>query len=242
MMISSLNNQYAALLQQYGINKNNRTAATPNTTFKNTLSQAASGGAATDAVLTELKGRYGAQVYVDILPNRQTDSQNFQKQLNNLGSRTFGTNNIVIAPNILEKMANDPEAKQHYEKQIQSYFDSIPQGQAFMAAHGRRIVSSGVIVHEDGTVTSWSCSDYTPEEAARLKRKMQEEDEAKAKKRVEQKNLIEIAQANKVQTSEIAEKWINTKMLQTQLSVNNNTVSEYAMQSTYPGLHRFRQT
>ena len=50
-----------------------------------------------------------------------------------------------------------------------------------MAIHGRRVVSSGVIIHPNGEVTYYSSSDYTPEEKARLERAMKEEDEAKAK-------------------------------------------------------------
>lgn len=91
------------------------------------------------------------------------------------------------------QMASDPQARQHYEKKIQGHFDTIPKANAFMAMHGRRVVSSGVIIHPNGEVTYYSSSDYTPEEKARLEKAMKEEDEAKAKKRAEQKRLNEIA-------------------------------------------------
>ncbi len=200
-----------ALTRQYGIDNSIHTNVV-STNFANVVSQAFSNNSATDAVLTELQKKYGVQIIIDALPNRHMDKQNFQSQLNNLGSRTFGTNHIVIAQNILEKMANDPKTKQHYMNEIQSYFATRPQAQAFMAMHGRQVVSSGIIVHEDGTVTSWSSSDYTPEEKARLERAMKEEDEEKAKKRAEEKRQIEIFYAASVRFIGNDETWL--RMLQ----------------------------
>ena len=113
--------------------------------------------------------------------------------INHIGSSTFGTGNVIIAFNILEKMASDPQTRQYYEQKIQGHFDTIPKANAFMAMHGRQIFSSGVIIHPDGDVTYYSTSDYTPEEKARLEKAMKEEDEAKAKKWAEAKRLNEIA-------------------------------------------------
>lgn len=113
--------------------------------------------------------------------------------MNHIGSSTFGTGNVIIASNILEKMAADPQARQHYEQKIQAHFDTIGQANAFMAIRGRRIVSSGVVIHPNGEVTYYCSSDYTPEEKARLEKAMKEEDEAKAKRRAEANRLTETA-------------------------------------------------
>ena len=45
-----------------------------------------------------------------------------QKSMDSLGMGTYGMNNIVIAPNILEEMANDPRKAAHYEKIIDDFY------------------------------------------------------------------------------------------------------------------------
>ena len=44
-----------------------------------------------------------------------------QKSMDSLGTGTYGMNNIVIAPNVLETMANDPKKAAYYEKMIQDF-------------------------------------------------------------------------------------------------------------------------
>ena len=45
-----------------------------------------------------------------------------QKSMDSIGTGTYGMNNIVIAPNVLETMANDPQKAAYYEKMIQEFF------------------------------------------------------------------------------------------------------------------------
>ena len=100
-----------------------------------------------------------------------------------LKSGAFGKGNVAIAEKILVIMAEDPDAMQKYSKEIQRYFDNIPYGDQFMASVGRRVVDSGIIIHKNGEVTTWSHSEYTPDEKARLERAMKEEAEEKEKRK-----------------------------------------------------------
>ena len=85
------------------------------------------GASKVDAYTEYLKQKYGAGVSIQ---NVGKD----QRSMDNIGAGTTGTGNVVIASNILEQMANDPEKAAYYEKKIQEYFDSLPQTEAFMAA------------------------------------------------------------------------------------------------------------
>ena len=59
-----------------------------------------------------------------------------QKSMDSLGTGTYGMNNIVIAPNVLETMANDPKKAAYYEKMIQDFFASQSTVKAQMAITG----------------------------------------------------------------------------------------------------------
>lgn len=201
MMLSSVNKLAPYYLHQNKINRNNHTDNF-NTDFKEMISKATSKTESmldasvvktfvndtvdVDAYLSQLQMRFGSKISVQSMEYSKAN-------INHIGGSTIGTGNVIIAPNILEKMASDPQARQHYEKKIQAHFDTNGEANAFMAMHGRRIVSRGVIIHPNGEVTYYCSGDYTPEEKARLEKAMKEEDEAKAKKRAEQKRLSEIA-------------------------------------------------
>ncbi len=57
---------------------------------------------------------------------------------------------------------------------------SLPQTQAFMVAVGHKITSSGVIIHEDGTVTYYLSGEESPEKKAQV----EAEQKAKQEKKV----------------------------------------------------------
>lgn len=184
-----------------------RSLAYPVSNFESLLAKAASGehgstasnvsstdsarSTKTQSYLTQLQVKFGSKVSVQNMAYSKT-------HINQIGSSTIGTGNVIIASNILEKMASDPQASQYYEQKVQAHFDTIGEAHAFMAVRGRQIVSSGVIVHPNGEVTYYSSSDYTPEEKARLEKAMKEEDEAKARKRAEERRWIESNQRNDV--------------------------------------------
>lgn len=158
MMLSSLNKLTPYYLNQTNISRNNH-VDNFNTDFKELLSKATSKtesvlvASATetlvndaldmDSYLAQLQAKFGSKISVQSMEYNKAN-------INHIGSSTLGTGNVIIAPNILEKMASDPQARQHYEKKIQAHFDTNGEANAFMAMHGRRIVSRGVIIHPNG--------------------------------------------------------------------------------------------
>ncbi len=122
-----------------------------------------------------LKSRYGNIM----IQNVGSD----QKSMDSLGTGTYGMNNIVIAPNILETMANDPKKAAYYENMIQDFFASQSMVKAQMAAGGFEIQSYGMVIHPDGTAHYYVCGDVSPEKKAKIEAQMKAEDEEKAKRR-----------------------------------------------------------
>ena len=116
----------------------------------------------------------------------------------------------MIASNILEQMANDPEKAAYYEKKIQEHFDSLPQTEAFMAAVGHKITSCGVVVHEDeyvledGTVTYYLSGEESPEKKAKVEAERKAKQEKKAARRQENLKRSQEAAKKRRQEMEIA--------------------------------------
>ena len=105
-----------------------------------------------------------------------------QQSLDRIGKSMSGSD-VVIAPNILEQMANDPEKASYYEQKIDDFFDSIPSLTASFASKGLVYEPGGVVVHEDGSVTYISgCSD-SPERV----REVNEINKAKREKEAAQR-------------------------------------------------------
>lgn len=131
-----------------------------------------------DTYTEYLKQRYGAGVSIQNVGKDQSC-------IDRIGAGTAGTGNVVIAQNILEQMANDPEKAAYYEKKIQEHFDSLPQTEAFMAAIGHKITSCGVVIHEDGTVTYYLSGEESPEKKAKVEAEQKAKQEKKAAQRQE---------------------------------------------------------
>ena len=127
-----------------------------------------------------------------------------QKSMDALGTGTYGMNNIAIAPNILEEMANNPEKAAHYEKIIDDFFASQPMVKAQMAAGGFEIQSYGVVIHPDGTANYYVCGDVSPEKKAKIEAQMKAEDEEKAKRKQQYREQSEKAAEEREQQMEIA--------------------------------------
>ncbi len=125
--------------------------------------------------LAYLKLRFGNVMIQDVGKD--------QRSMDRLGAGTDGTGNVVIAPEILEQMAEDPRKAAYYEGKIQDYYDSLPRMKAQLSMMGHEIHSSGVVIHKDGTVTYYVSGDLKPEVRARIEARMKEEAEAKAKRR-----------------------------------------------------------
>lgn len=107
-----------------------------------------------------LESKYGKVTIKDVPKD--------QKTLEKLG-KSMGGNDVVIAPNILEEMAKNPEKAVYYEQKIDYFFDTIiPRETARCASMGLVFEPAGVVVHKDGTVTYiCGCSD-SPERVAQV--------------------------------------------------------------------------
>ena len=119
-----------------------------------------SGVSNVDTYRKYLESKYGRVTIKDVPKD--------QKTLEKLGKSMSG-NDVVIAPNILEEMANDPEKAAYYEQKIDYFFDTIiPRETARCASMGLVFEPAGVVVHKDGTVTYiCGCSD-SPERVAQV--------------------------------------------------------------------------
>ncbi len=129
-----------------------------------------------------------------------------QKSMDALGTGTYGMNNIAIAPNVLEEMANNPEKAAHYEKIIDDFFASQSMVKAQMAAGGFEIQSYGVVIHPDGTANYYVCGDVSPEKKAKIEAQMKAEDEEKAKRKQQYCEQSEKAAEKRKMEMEIAYK------------------------------------
>ena len=158
-----------------------------------------SGISTADAYQEYLKQKYGAGVSIQNVGKDQSS-------IDRIGAGTAGTGNVVIASNILEQMANDPEKAAYYEGKIQNYFNSVPRYQAELSAMGHEIHSSGIVIHPDGTVTHYISGDLKPEVRAKIEAKMKAEDEEKAKRKKRYQELSQEAAEKRKLEMEIAYK------------------------------------
>lgn len=143
----------------------NRTqkAGTSRTGFTEQLQKT---GEAADTSKVEAYQKYLEQKYGSITVQSVGSDQ---RSMDGLGTGTYGMNNIVIAPEILEKMANDPQKAAHYEKIIDDFFASQPMVKAQMAAGGFEIQSYGVVIHRTVLQITTFAVMYLPKRKQRLK-------------------------------------------------------------------------
>lgn len=123
-----------------------------------------------------LRKRFGANVIVK-------DVGNDQKSVDQMGASTSGYNNVVIAPNILERMAGDPETAAYYEGKIKQGLDRFPIVQAELSAAGHEVYSYGVHIDSHGTVYTYVCGDLKPEVRAKIEAQIKAEQAAKKARR-----------------------------------------------------------
>ncbi|MCM1335212.1 MAG: DUF6033 family protein [Bacteroides sp.] len=133
-----------------------------------------------------------------------------QRSMDRLGAATSGTGNVVIAPNIFEKMANDPETAAFYEKKIAHYFDMVPVYEAQLSMMGFETVSSGIVIHPDGSVTHYCCADLKPEVRRRIEAQIKAETEAKRKRH---ENTARLGRETAIRRSEEASALLRAQSL-----------------------------
>lgn len=184
MSISNVNNVLAAY--QYEASRGTyRTQKAAKNFAQQLQNTAETGTAGVDAYTEYLKSKYGGVTVSSVGRD--------QSSIDTVGANTAGTGNVIIAPNILEQMANDPEKAAYYEGKIQHYFDSLPKCQAELSAMGHEIHSSGIIIHPDGTVTHYISGDLKPEVRAKIEAQIKAEQEEKAKRKKQYQELSEEA-------------------------------------------------
>ena len=200
-------------MYQY-VNSTQKTTTTGGTSFTEQLQKTgeASGTSTVDAYTEYLRSKYGNVSIQSIGKDRQS--------LDRAGKSMSGSD-VVIAPNILEQMANDPEKAAYYEGKIDDFFNATPMLTASFAAKGLVYEPGGVVVHEDGSVTYISgCSD-SPERVAEVNaiNKAKREKEAAQRKQSiersqeaaeERKQQMEIAYRKQAMAEALANHAIDT--------------------------------
>ena len=203
----SISNVNSALFAYQYANKTQKTAV-GQTGFTEQLKNTA-GGARVDEYLGYLKSKYGNVSIQSVGKDKAS--------LDRVGKGMSG-NDVIIAPNILEQMANDPEKAAYYEKKIDDFFDAIPRLNAQFAAQGLVHEPGGVVVHEDGSVTYiGGCSD-SPERFAQA-RAEQEEKRARREKYMElskeaaekRKELLEIQNQKQAMAEALRNSMLDTE-------------------------------
>lgn len=195
-------------------NRTQKTTAS-GTSFTVSLQGAAETGAArSEEYMEYLRGKYGNVTIQSVGKD--------QASLDRAG-RSMSGNDVIIAPNILEQMANDPEKAAYYEQKIDDFFEATPQLSASFAAKGLVYEPGGVVIHEDGSVTYiGGCSD-SPERVAEVDaiNKAKREKEA-----AQRKASLECSREAAEQQRQIVEshyqKQILAEALQNQLSDKSN--------------------
>lgn len=160
-------------------------------------------GEATDTSKVEAYRKYLEQKYG---PVTVKDVGKDQRSIDAIGSSTSGYNNVVIAPNILEQMANDPEKAVYYESKIQAGLNNFPKVQAQLSAAGFEIYSYGVGIEADGTVYTYTCGDLKPEVRAKIEAQIKAEQEERAKRKKQYQELSEEAAEKRKLEMELAYK------------------------------------
>ncbi len=128
---------------------------------------------------------------------------NDQSSMDELGMGTIGSGNVVIAPNILEEMASNPQKAEYYEKAIAHHFDHLPILRAEMAAMNHRITSCGVVIHPNGEVTYYVSGEETPEYKAKVAAENKAKQERKAKQQQESEEAAQEMFAKQMQMLEM---------------------------------------
>ena len=136
-------------------------ADTTETSFINQLKETGgtAGTSRVDAYTEYLRSKYGNVRIQNVGKDQQS--------LDKIGKSMSGSD-VVIAPNILEQMANDTEKAAYYEGKIDDFFHATPMLKASFAAQGLDYQPCGVVIHEDGSVTYiGGCAD-SPERVAEV--------------------------------------------------------------------------
>lgn len=146
-----------------------------------------------EKLIASLEQKYGYEISIKSIAK---DQKSIERHVMGQGSAK-----ITIAPNILEEMVGNASFLQHIEGKISQMAEidrTLPQK---LALYDREYIASGMIVHEDGSVTYWVMSDDTPEKKAEIQKKMQEEAQAKTEQQDLYESLAIMAQERRIITA-----------------------------------------
>ncbi|SEA57671.1 hypothetical protein SAMN05216349_11766 [Oribacterium sp. KHPX15] len=116
------------------------------------------------------------------------------------------TTNVAISPDFLQKMANDPELEEEYEKEIANMQALDAQRRQRIESGGGTVVAMGWAIDKDGGISCWSIGKYddsrskvtSPNEyGAKIrqqkaeKKKTEEKVAERKKEKAEQKEALE---------------------------------------------------
>lgn len=129
-----------------------------------------------------------------------------------VGTQPFGgkgTNNISIAPNILKKMENDPEARLEYEALI---YDCVECLKNEPTKHGNSTtIARGFIITEDGGLRGWSISQVDGGEKTKTYKKVEKDELKESLKKIREKKAAEKKATEKKNAEKAAEKKLAEK-------------------------------
>ncbi|AZO95583.1 DUF6033 family protein [Halocella sp. SP3-1] len=179
-----------------------------NTNYSNYYSSSLAGGNKTEEISHNKKKPMSEKEYLKELQGNYPSLKMSIGYMNNKGPSGTGLGNVVIHPDLLKKMADDPE----FAAKVENNIKYIPQGEAWLKsmieASGRKLVASGCFVDENGNVSSWSVSTTTIGNP--------EEDEEKEKKKKAISERLEEIRQDKSLT--VKEKLHKEKMILDELS------------------------
>ncbi|MCL1996536.1 MAG: DUF6033 family protein [Defluviitaleaceae bacterium] len=102
-----------------------------------------------DSIISELES-LGASITVRAVPNNSEAAISNAEIVAGHGS----WDSVTIAPNILEQMANDADARQKYTDKVRWFLEyKVPATLAHRPLSGGRLTGISMTIHEDGTVT-----------------------------------------------------------------------------------------
>ena len=224
-----MNFSNVASVMQMAYQYQNRTQKTSvnGNSFTNSLQEASGANVSkVDAYTEQLRAKYGNVMIMNVGKD--------QNSMDNLGMGTAGYSNVVIAPNILEQMANDPEKAAYYEKKIQDYYNCGRQNSEMAAALiGHRVTSDGLVIHEDGTVTHYTSIEEDPKEVAKFEAAQKEKREKKAEER---RRNIERSEGATAERRRIAENQYHAHLMEQMRNsqIYDSSVGNYIVGQTQP--------
>ncbi len=128
------------------------------------------------------------------------------------------TTNVIIAPQFLEKMANDSELEAEYMESIESMRELDRQFAMGQAAKGWQVIDRGWYIDKDGGISSWSVTRKDPKAKSLLQKMSETSNEIREKAAEKKKKQIEFEkkteEIKKAEKTEAVEKEKSAKKLE----------------------------